>query len=159
MMNHQRRSDLIARYKDGYREVADALDGASDKELDARPAPGKWSAREIVHHLADSEMTAAVRFRLLLAEDRPAIKGYDQDEFARTLHYDRPYEASLELFRASRASTAELMACVTEAEWLREGTHTETGRFGLDTWLRIYGPHAHRHATQIRIARGSLAKT
>jgi len=48
------------------------------------------------------------------------------------------------------------MTCLTEAEWLREGTHTETGRFGLDTWLRIYGPHAHRHADQIRSARGAL---
>ncbi len=60
---------------------------------------GKWSVREIVHHLADSEMTAAVRLRLLIAEDRPTIHGYDQDEFARRLYYDRPHEASLELFR------------------------------------------------------------
>ena len=158
-MEKDERDLLIAQYQDGYRVVADALLKVTPEELDARPAPQAWSARQIVHHLADSEMTGAVRLRLLLAEDRPAIKGYDQDEFARTLHYDRPYEASLELFRASRASTAELMACLTEAEWLREGTHTETGRFGLDTWLRIYGPHAHQHAAQIRIARGSLAKT
>ena len=48
-------------------------------------------------------MTAAVRLRLLLAEDRPTIQGYDQDEFARRLHYDRPHEASLELFRLARA--------------------------------------------------------
>ena len=48
-------------------------------------------------------MTAAVRFRLLLAEDNPAIKGYDQDRFAGRLHYERPHEASLELFRAARA--------------------------------------------------------
>ena len=63
------RRQLIARYKDGYREVAAALEGATDRELDARPAPGKWSAREIVHHLADSEMTSAIRLRLLVAED------------------------------------------------------------------------------------------
>jgi hypothetical protein len=155
-MEREEREQLIAQYKDGYRVVSEALVKISAKELDAHPAPGKWSAREIVHHLADSEMTAAVRFRLLLAEDRPAIKGYDQDEFARRLHYDRPHEASLELFRAARADTAELMACLSEADWLREGTHSEVGRFGLDTWLRIYGPHAHRHADQIRVARSSL---
>ena len=157
-MEREERDTLIAQYTDGYRAVADALVKITAEELDAKPSADGWSARQIVHHLADSEMTAAVRFRLLIAEDRPAIKSYDQDEFARRLHYDRPYEASLELFRAARASTAELMAQLTEAEWLREGTHSETGRFGLDTWLRIYGPHAHRHATQIRIARGSLAK-
>ena len=155
-MEKEEREQLIAEYQDGYAVVAQALLKITPEELDARPAPGKWTAREIVHHLGDSEMTAAIRFRLLLAEDRPGIKGYDQDEFARRLHYERPHEASLELFRAARASTAELMACLTESDWLREGTHSETGRFGLDTWLRIYGPHAHRHADQIRTARASL---
>lgn len=157
-MEREEGEQLITQYADGYRVVAEALLKITPEELDARPAPDKWSAREIVHHLADSEMIAAARFRLLLAEDRPAIKGFDQDEFARRLHYGRSHEASLELFRSVRASTVELMQCLSEAEWLREGTHSEVGRFGLDTWLRIYGPHAHRHATQIRVARGSLVK-
>jgi hypothetical protein len=158
-MEHDEREQLIALYADGYRAVSEALLKITPEELDARAAPAKWTARQIVHHLADSEMTAAVRFRLLVAEDRPSIKGYDQDEFARRLHYARPHEASLELFRAVRASTAELMSRLTEADWLREGTHTDTGRFGLDTWLRIYGPHAHRHADQIRVARGAANST
>jgi hypothetical protein len=155
-MQPDERQLLIAQYKDGYRAVAEALLKITPEELDATPAPGKWSSRQIVHHLGDSEMTAAVRFRLLVAEDRPAITGYDQDRFASRLHYERPHEASLELFRAARASTAELMACLTEADWLREGTHSDLGRFGLDTWLRIYAPHAHRHAEQIRLARGAV---
>jgi hypothetical protein len=154
-MEQQEREQLIAQYADGYRVVAEALTKITPEELDAKPSPEKWSTREIVHHLADSETTAAIRFRRLLAEDRPAIQGYDQEEFARRLHYDRPYEASLELFRAVRASTAELMGCLTESEWLREGTHSEVGRYGLDTWLRIYAQHAHRHAEQIRTARAS----
>jgi hypothetical protein len=157
-MEHDEREQLIAQYKDGYRVVADALLKITPEELDAHPAAGKWSAREIIHHLADSETTAAVRFRLLLAEDRPAIKGYDQDRFASRLHYERPHEASLELFRAVRASTAELMACLTEADWLREGTHSELGRYGLDVWLRDVAVHAHRHADQIRIARKAAKK-
>jgi hypothetical protein len=157
-MQPDERKLLIAQYQDGYRAVAAALVKITPEELDAKPGPGKWSAREIVHHLADSEMTAAVRFRLLLAEDKPAIKGYDQDRFAGRLHYERPHEASLELFRTVRASTAELMGCLTEADWLREGTHSEVGRFGLDTWLRIYGPHAHRHADQILVARSAAVK-
>jgi hypothetical protein len=74
------------------------------------------------------------------------------------LHYERPHEASLELFRAARAATVELMGCLEERDWLREGTHSEVGRFGLDTWLRIYAPHAHKHADQIRTARGAANK-
>ncbi len=73
-MDDERRRQLVAKYKDGYRAVSEALAGASDAELDARPAPGKWTAREIVHHLADSEMTSAVRLRLLVAEERSAIR-------------------------------------------------------------------------------------
>jgi DinB superfamily len=157
-MEREEREQLIARYKDGYRVVSEALLKITPEELDTQPAPGKWTARQIVHHLGDSEMTAAVRFRLLVAEDKPSIKGYDQDRFSERLHYERSHEASLELFRAARAATAELMACLSEADWLREGTHSEVGRFGLDTWLRIYAPHAHRHADQIRVARGSLKK-
>jgi hypothetical protein len=154
-MQPEERQLLIAQYKDGYRVVAAALLKITPEELDATPGPGKWSARQIVHHLADSETTAAVRFRLLLAEDRPAIQAYDQDTFAGRLHYERAHEGALELFRAVRAATAELMGCLSEADWLREGTHSDLGRYGLDTWLRIYAPHAHRHADQIRVARAS----
>jgi hypothetical protein len=151
-MDADARKKLLDQYEDGYRVVAEALVGAKDDELDARPGPGKWTAREVVHHLADSEMTAAVRARLLIAVDRPQIVGFDQDEFARRLHYDRPIEASLDAFKAARRATAELLERVTEAEWKREGTHSEHGRYTLERWLEIYATHAHKHAEQILVA-------
>ena len=98
-MDQEKRDKLIAQYRDGYSAVAEALLKITPEELDARPRSGAWTPREIVHHLAESEMTSAVRLRRLLAEERPVIQGYDQDEFARRLHYDRPHETSLELFR------------------------------------------------------------
>src|ERR1051325_670732 len=137
-MDQQERNKLINQYKDGYRVVAEALAGATDEELDARPAPGKWTAREVVHHLADSEMTSAIRLRLLLAVDSPQIVGYEQDEFARRLYYDRPIEASIEAFKAARRTTAEILERMSEAEWAREGTHTEHGRYTVERWLEIY---------------------
>jgi len=154
-MDPSTRRQLVQKYKEGYQTVAEAVDGASDGELDARPAPEKWSAREIVHHLADSEMTSAIRLRLLLVEDRPAIKGYDEAEFARKLYYDRPIAASLDAFRAARLTTAELLDRMTDAQWEREGTHTAHGRYAVEDWLRIYADHAHNHADQIRRARAS----
>ena len=152
-MDADTRKKLIEEYKDGYRVVSEALVGATDEELDARPAPGKWSAREIVHHLGDSEMIAASRLRFVLAVDGAEIVGYDQDEFARRLHYDRPYEASLQAFKAARQTTAELLEVMTDAEWRREGTHTEHGRYTVERWLQIYAAHAHKHAEQILVAR------
>ncbi len=154
-MDRETRARLVAQYKDGYRAVADALAGATEEELDARPAPGRWTAREVVHHLADSEMTSAVRVRLVLASEKPAILGYDQDEFARRLHYDRPIDASLAALKAARETTAQILDRLTDADWEREGTHSEHGRYGMDTWLGIYAAHAHDHAEQIRRARAS----
>ena len=154
-MDRHRRAELIAQYKDGYRIVAAALEGATDEDMDAHPAPGKWSAREIVHHLADSEMTSAVRLRLLLAEERPAIRGYDQEAFARSLHYDRPIAHSLLAFQAARSSTGELLDRMSEADWTREGTHSEHGSYSVERWLEIYADHAHNHADQIVRARRS----
>jgi DinB family protein len=157
-MDISTRKKLIDQYKDGYRVVAEALAGATAEDLDARPAPGKWTAREIVHHLADSEMTSAIRLRLLLAVDNPAILAYDQDEFARRLYYDRPIEASLDAFKASRRTTGEILDCMSVDDWRREGTHTEHGRYTIDRWLEIYSTHAHKHAEQIRVARGSATR-
>ena len=152
------RHTLVQKYKDGYRVVADAVAGATDQELDARPAPGKWTAREIVHHLADSEMTSAIRLRRLLAEDRPLIQGYDQEEFARRLHYDRPIAASMAAFQMARETTAEILDRMSEVEWRREGTHSESGRYTVERWLEIYADHAHKHAEQIARARASARR-
>jgi hypothetical protein len=152
------RKKLIAQYRDGYAAIAAVLLKITPEELEGKPGPGRWSTREIVHHLADSEMTAAVRLRLLLAQDRPTIQGYDQDAFASRLHYDRPHETSLELFRWAREATAELLELLTPEEWLREGTHSEAGPFGVDAWLKTYAGHAHRHARQISEARSSVRK-
>ena len=152
------RKKLIDQYKDGYRVIAEALTGATEEELDRRPAPEKWSVREIVHHLADSEMTAAMRLRLLIATERPQIVGFDQDEFGRRLYYDRPIEASVDAFKSARRTTAEILERLTEEQWAREGTHSEHGRYTVERWLEIYAKHAHNHAEQIRVARGEARK-
>ncbi|MGH9141868.1 MAG: DinB family protein [Vicinamibacterales bacterium] len=159
-MTAEERKTLIAQYLDGYRAVAEAVAGATDEQLDARPAPGKWSAREIVHHLADSEMTAATRLRLLVATDNPPIFGYDQERFARTLYYDRPIAGSLEAFKAARRSTGEILERMTDADWARAaGTHTEHGPFTAERWLELVAVHAHAHAAQILVARDAAKKT
>jgi hypothetical protein len=158
-MTADERLKLIEQYNDGYRVVAEALTGVDDEQLDARPGPGKWSAREIVHHLADSEMTAAIRLRLVLAVDNPPIYGYNQDDFAKRLFYDRPIAASLDAFKAARLTTGEILKCMRDADWQRPGSHTEhKGNYTPERWLEIYGPHAHRHAEQILAARGAAKK-
>jgi hypothetical protein len=154
-MDLDTRQQLIGQYKSGYAEVVAALADLRDGELDVREAPGEWSPREVIHHLADSEMTSALRLRRLIAERNPTIYGYDQDEFARTLYYDRPIQHSLEAFRAARDTSAEILERMSEDEWTRAGTHNESGAYSLEDWLRIYADHAYTHADQIRGARAA----
>lgn len=157
-MTPEERKDLIEKYAAGYDEVAAALDGFPEKALKAHPLPGKWSAAEIVHHLADSETTSALRLRRLLVEENPVIQGYDQDEYAVRLKYnERELGPALDAFRAARATTAQLLELMTEEDWARTGTHTESGRYTAETWLEIYAAHAHGHAAQIRRLKESLA--
>lgn len=147
------RQGFIERYKAGYDEVVSAIEGITEEELDRRSADDEWTPREIVHHLADSEMTSAIRLRRLVAEDSPEIFGYDEQEFARRLHYDRPIESSLATLKAARASTAEILERLSEEDWARAGTHSEIGSYSVQGWLQIYAAHAHDHADQIRRAR------
>ena len=62
------------------------------------------------------------------------------------------------MFRWARESTADILELLTPAEWIREGTHTESGAYGVEGWLKIYAEHAHKHARQIREARSAAAK-
>lgn len=152
-MDADNRRMLIERYRAGYAAVAEAVRGLSDAELDKHPDAG-WSTRQIVHHLADAEMIGALRLRQLLAEDHPTIASYDEPEYARRLHYDRPIASSLESLRAVHEDTAEILDRLSDAEWAREGLHSESGHYTPETWLVVYAAHAHDHAAQIRAARG-----
>jgi hypothetical protein len=152
-MSKQNRAELIRRYREGPAVLADAVSRLSERQLDHKPEDGGFSAREVVHHTADSEMTAAIRLRRLVAEDNPQITGYDPDVFAARLHYaSRAVQPSLDAIRAARESTASILATLSEAEWERAGTHSEMGAYSIDTWLEIYAAHCHDHADQIRRA-------
>lgn len=147
------RSDLLERYGLGAAAVMEALSGATEVELDRRPPSGEWTAREITHHLADSEAMAYIRLRRLIAEDDPVIAGYDEPEWARRLHYDRPIASSLAVLGAVRVASLALLQRLTPDEWQRTGTHSESGTYSVDGWLSIYANHSHEHADQIRRAR------
>jgi hypothetical protein len=153
-MDKAERSRLIARYREGPDVLATALAEVGEDALDATPPDGGWTPRQVVHHVADSEMTSAIRLRRLLAEEQPVIQGYDEEEFARRLFYDtRPVEPSLAAVRAARASTASILDQLADSDWIRAGTHSELGPYSMEGWLRIYAEHCHDHAEQIRRAR------
>ena len=144
------RAALIRRYAEGPAKVRAAWEKVPEAARAWRPAPGKWSAHEIVCHCGDAEANAAMRIRYLAAEKEPLIIGYDQEAWATTLDYaGHPVEPALALMDASRASTAALLRRMPESLWSRRGRHTESGAYSAEDWLRIYAEHLEKHAAQI----------
>lgn len=160
-MKDDERAALVARYRSGVDDVLDALEDVTEDDLDRRSSEeGAWSARQVVHHLADSETNSYLRLRRLVADEGiPEIAGYDEAGWATRLRYaDRPIEASLTVFVAVRAASAEMIGSMGDGmDWSRAGVHSESGPYTADDWLRIYADHAHEHADQIRRARAGQA--
>src|SRR4029453_12044131 len=110
----------------------------------------KWSARQMLAHLADSELVGAFRFRMILAHDRPGIPAYDQDAWARNLRYEEADAAlSLETFSALRRANLRILARATPEELQRVGLHTERGAESLAFLMKIYAGHDLVHLRQL----------
>jgi hypothetical protein len=145
------RRSLIARYAAGPELLRAALAEVPEEALQWRPAPGKWSVHEVIIHCADSEVNAHGRIRTLIAESKPVIQGYDQDQWAKVFDYhSRPMGTALVTIEAVRANTVPILESLTDADWKKMGTHTESGPYGAEDWLQSYGTHLEVHAAQIR---------
>src|SRR5215470_2800210 len=148
-LSSSERSALIQRYGDGPARLGAALARVPADALQWRPAPGEWSAHEVVVHCADSETNAAARIRYLTAEADPVVLGYDEAEWARRFDYHRhPLEPALATVGAVRANTVALLRRLPEEAWSRAGRHTESGRYSSEDWLAIYAEHLEVHAAQ-----------
>jgi hypothetical protein len=130
--------------------IARRTAGLDDAVLRRPEAPGRWSAVEIVQHLADSDVVAAWRTRLILTEDRPLIQGYDQDAWARTLDYAHvPLEIALGQLRGVRTANLRLWRSLRPEQRARVGMHSERGPESVGLLLRLMGGHDLVHRRQI----------
>lgn len=149
-LDRKEREALIQQYANGPARLRAALAKVPSETMQWRPAPKEWSAHEVVCHCADSETNSYARIRFVLAENAPAIIGYDQDRWATVFDYHRmPLAPALAVVEAVRAATAELIRSLSDEAWAREGTHTESGRYTAEDWLKIYADHLEIHARQI----------
>lgn len=149
-MTPAEREDCIRRYEAGPALLAAALTPVPTEALQWRPAPGKWSAHEVIVHCADAESNSHGRIRYLIGESSPTIVGYDEANWARAMDYHQhPLDLALATVVAVRANTVPLLRRLTPAQWARGGTHTESGTYGAEDWLRAYAEHLEIHARQI----------
>jgi hypothetical protein len=151
--------DLLERYRRGPELVALVLTGVFGEEEDFVPAPGKWTIRQLAAHLADAELAAAYRCRLIAAEDNPTIIAWDQDAWSRNLDYSRRKpKQSLESFRRMRAETHELLKGLPEAAFARTGNHSERGPITLQQFVDLMAQHAETHSRQMQTIREEYKK-
>ena len=149
-MQADERRALIERYAHGPELLRETLARVPAKALQWRPAPGTWSAHEVVCHCADSETISSTRIRFLIGEEQPTIAGYDQDRWAQRFDYHAlPLDLALRQIEQVRAWTTDFVQRLPDSVWLRTGTHTESGPYSAEKWLRIYAEHLEVHARQI----------
>jgi hypothetical protein len=118
-----------------------------------RHVAGGWSARQVVHHIADSEAQSYARLRRLLAEPAGSvIQCYDEAAWAESeqLGYTvLPITHSLEVFKAVRLASLDVLMRLHDADLERYDEHSESGRYTLAMWLDIYTQHPRAHAAQL----------
>ncbi|HZQ53122.1 MAG TPA: DinB family protein [Bryobacteraceae bacterium] len=147
-------AELLERYRRGAELVAVAITGAAGPEVDFKSAPEKWSVRQIVAHLADTEAVFVMRFRQIIAEENPTLIPFNQNAWAeRTDYQKRKPSQSLETMRQLRADNYQLLKDLPAEAFSRTGNHVERGPLSLFDLLRISAEHAEKHAMQIRNVR------
>lgn len=131
-------------------ELRTLTGGRSPAALSEREAPGKWSVREIVAHLSDSELVWAFRLRMVLAHDRPELAGYDQDAWADRLGYvEADLDRALDTFAVVRAGNLELLERAGPDALSRTSVHAERGEESLEQMIRLFAGHDLVHLRQI----------
>ena len=128
--------------------VGEILKTMSDSRVSQAPAPGKWSVREILCHLADCEVVFAFRLRQTLAEPHHVIQPFDQDIWAQNYSaYDA--QAALNVFAAVRNFNVQLIASLPAAALSKPVTHPERGTMTFENIVETMGGHDLNHIGQI----------
>jgi hypothetical protein len=145
-----RRAEWLRQIAETLARFREAVRGLDDAQLDTPYRPGGWTARQVVHHMADSHVNAYIRFRVALTENQPAIKPYDQDAWAELADARAlPVEVSLGILDGIHRRWVALAESLAEADFARTFIHPERGVVRLDANLAMYAWHGRHHAAHI----------
>ena len=141
---------LIEQLREAPARLLAALHGLNDAQLETPYRDGGWTLRQVAHHVPDSHLNAYVRVKLALTEDRPTIKPYDEEAWARLADTPgTPLEVSLALLEALHARWAVLFASLADADWRREFLHPVNGPTSIEVALASYVWHGAHHTAQV----------
>ena len=144
--------EAAAAYESATQYFLNLARGVTPELLDTHHENG-WSARQIIHHLADSEAQSYARLRRLVAEPEGSIiQGYDEGLWAECVklgYKDAPVENSIAVFAAVRAGSLDVIKRLEESDLAKFGEHSERGKFTIETWFSAYTKHPHDHGDQL----------
>jgi uncharacterized damage-inducible protein DinB len=129
--------------------LREAVRGLQDGQLDTPYREGGWTVRRVVHHLADSHINSYVRFKLALTEDKPHIKGYDENEWAKLPDNEMPIDVSLSLLDSLHRRWVTLLHSLKPEDFRRTLIHSERGEISLDSLVALYAWHGRHHTAHI----------
>ncbi len=143
----QRRIEIIRQFP---ARLAELVSGLSDEQLNSEFLPGEWTVRQIVHHLPDSHMNSFIRLKLILTEDHPTLKPYNQETWALLSDVEAtPIAASLTILRGLHERWCILFDSLSDDQRARSGYHPESGAMTPDDLVVIYSDHCDIHYEQI----------
>lgn len=150
MLTPEQRRELIDKIRVLPEQLATGVRGLSDAQLTTHFLAHEWTVAQNVHHLGDSHMNSFIRLKLILSEDHPTLRPYDQDEWAKTAEANSPdVEISLRLLAGLHARWVMLFEGLDDAQWARTGFHPENGDVSAEDLLQIYAAHGEGHLGQI----------
>lgn len=144
----QTRRDCIDAIRLFPSELKAALPGA---RLDRPYRDGGWTARQVIHHVADSHMNAFVRFRLALTEDKPTIKPYNETEWAKLADCSMDPAVSVQILDGLHQRWAVMLDAMRDDDFTREAIHPEHGPRSVDWFLQLYAWHGRHHIGHITL--------
>lgn len=149
-MDKQERAAKVEAYGKAYDLLTEALQKFPKEMWDFEPTQG-WSIRQIVVHITDSEANSFVRCRRLVAEPGSAVLGYNEETWAKTLHYEQQdADDALQLFKWLRLTSYKLIKAIPESTWAHTIEHSENGTMTMEDWLNVYSSHVPDHISQMQ---------
>jgi hypothetical protein len=143
------RIDAITTLAELPEELRNAVDGLSFAQLGTPYREGGWTARQVVHHVADSHMNALIRVKLSLTEDWPTVNPYDEAAWAKLHDMAAPVEWSLELVESLHARWVMLLQSLNEEQWKRGYNHPQNGPMTVELATVLYAWHSRHHVAHI----------
>ncbi|MGR3809477.1 YfiT family bacillithiol transferase [Jiulongibacter sp. NS-SX5] len=127
----------------------------SEQQLETPYREGGWTARQVIHHLADSHMNMLVRLKWTQTEETPDIKAYHEDRWAEEADYKLPIEVSIEMLKSIHARALALLESYSEEELAKKYYHPQSKMYwNIKMVMANYAWHGNHHIAHLKICKG-----